>query len=131
MRRSPATRCSRRRSSIARSTTVTCSTAPVAYTCCALLSGLRPTARKARKNRGSRSSPRVSGRRQDFDPRLEAWKRRCPHNAEEMMSLDNSKEISRMVAATSSELDAWRERDLRATKYKFLYLDGANFSVRR
>jgi len=43
----------------------------------------------------------------------------------------DSKEISRMVAATSGELDAWRERDLRATKYKFLYLDGANFSVRR
>jgi transposase-like protein len=43
----------------------------------------------------------------------------------------DSKEISRMVAATSGELDTWRTRDLRGTKYKFLYLDGANFSVRR
>ena len=43
----------------------------------------------------------------------------------------DSKEISRMVAATSGELDAWRDRDLRETKYKFLYLDGAYFAVRR
>jgi transposase-like protein len=43
----------------------------------------------------------------------------------------DSKEISRMVAATSGELDAWRSRDLHATKYRFLYLDGANFRVRR
>ena len=43
----------------------------------------------------------------------------------------DSKEISRMVAATSAELDAWRARDLSATAYRFLFLDGANFQVRR
>jgi putative transposase len=43
----------------------------------------------------------------------------------------DSKEISRMVAATSAELDAWRQRDLSATAYRFLFLDGANFQVRR
>jgi len=43
----------------------------------------------------------------------------------------DSKEISRMVAATSTELDAWRERDLSPTAYRFLFLDGANFQVRR
>jgi putative transposase len=36
-----------------------------------------------------------------------------------------------MVQATSEELDAWRRRDLSSTAYKFLYLDGAYFSVRR
>ena len=35
------------------------------------------------------------------------------------------------MAATSGELDAWRARDLLGTKYRFLYLDGANFSARR
>ncbi len=43
----------------------------------------------------------------------------------------DSKEVSRMVAATSEELDAFRRRDLSATAYRFLYLDGAYFSVRR
>jgi putative transposase len=43
----------------------------------------------------------------------------------------DSKEISRMVAATGGELDAWRERDLSGTAYRFLFLDGANFQVRR
>ncbi len=43
----------------------------------------------------------------------------------------DSKEISRMVAATSAELDAWRHRDLSAIPYRFLFLDGANFQVRR
>lgn len=43
----------------------------------------------------------------------------------------DSKEVSRMVAATSAELDAWRERDLTRTKYRFLFLDGAHFCVRR
>lgn len=43
----------------------------------------------------------------------------------------DSKEISRMVAATSEVLDAWLSRDLSGTKYRFLFLDGANFTVRR
>jgi len=43
----------------------------------------------------------------------------------------DSKEVSRMVAATGEELDAFRRRDLSATAYRFLYLDGAYFSVRR
>lgn len=43
----------------------------------------------------------------------------------------DSKEISRMVAATSGELDAWRARSLAGTRYRFLYLDGTNFKVRR
>lgn len=43
----------------------------------------------------------------------------------------DSKEISRMVAATSGELDAWRQRDLAGTRYRFLYLDGTYFVVRR
>lgn len=43
----------------------------------------------------------------------------------------DSKEISRMVAATGSELDAWRERDLGGTVYRFVFCDGANFKVRR
>ena len=42
----------------------------------------------------------------------------------------DSKEVSRVVEGTSSELDAWRERRL-TEKYRFLYLDGANFKVRR
>ena len=43
----------------------------------------------------------------------------------------DSKEVSRMVAPTSEELDAFRRRDLSATTYRFLYLDGAYFAVRR
>ena len=43
----------------------------------------------------------------------------------------DSKEISRMVAATSEALDAWLSRDLSGTKYRFLFLDGSNFNVRR
>jgi putative transposase len=43
----------------------------------------------------------------------------------------DSKEISRMVASTSDELDVWRRRDLSDTAYRFLYCDGAYFSVRR
>ena len=43
----------------------------------------------------------------------------------------DSKEISRMVAATGEELDAWRERQLGDTVYRFLFCDGANFRVRR
>ncbi len=43
----------------------------------------------------------------------------------------DSKEISRMVAATSAELDAWRRRRLSAPSYRVLFLDGTHFKVRR
>jgi len=43
----------------------------------------------------------------------------------------DSKEISRMVDATSEALDAWLTRDLSGLKYRFLFLDGSNFNVRR
>jgi hypothetical protein len=43
----------------------------------------------------------------------------------------DSKEIRRMVEATSGELDAWRQRDLSGTRYRFLYLDGTSFVVQR
>ena len=43
----------------------------------------------------------------------------------------DSKEVSRMVDGVSGELDGWRRRDLSGSKYRFLFLDGANFKVRR
>jgi putative transposase len=43
----------------------------------------------------------------------------------------DSKEVSRMVEATSRELDQWRHRDLAETTYPVLFLDGTHFSVRR
>jgi putative transposase len=43
----------------------------------------------------------------------------------------DSKEISRMAGGVAGELDAWRRRDLSGAKYRFLFLDGANFKVRR
>lgn len=43
----------------------------------------------------------------------------------------DSKEISRMVAATSTELDRWRRRRLDGEKYRVLFVDGTNFKVRR
>ena len=36
-----------------------------------------------------------------------------------------------LIGTTSAELDAWRGRDLSTTAYRFLFLDGANFQVRR
>jgi putative transposase len=42
----------------------------------------------------------------------------------------DSKQISRIVARASQDLDAWRVRRLEGRKYKFLYVDGANFAVR-
>lgn len=42
----------------------------------------------------------------------------------------DSKQISRMVARASQDLEAWRLRRLEERKYKFLYVDGANFAVR-
>ena len=42
----------------------------------------------------------------------------------------DSKQVSRIVARASTELEAWRGRSLAGTRYKFLYVDGANFRVR-
>ena len=42
----------------------------------------------------------------------------------------DSKQISRMVARATTELEAWRRRRLEGRRYKFLYVDGANFQVR-
>lgn len=42
----------------------------------------------------------------------------------------DSKQISRIVARASQDLEAWRTRRLEGRKYKFLYIDGANFAVR-
>jgi putative transposase len=43
----------------------------------------------------------------------------------------DSKEISRMVASTSAELDGWRRRRLGGVAYRVLFLDGTHFKVRR
>jgi putative transposase len=42
----------------------------------------------------------------------------------------DSKQISRIVARATTELEAWRQRCLQGQRYKFLYVDGANFRVR-
>lgn len=42
----------------------------------------------------------------------------------------DSKQISRIVARASQDLEAWRVRRLEGRKYKFLYVDGASFAVR-
>ena len=42
----------------------------------------------------------------------------------------DSKQISRIVARASAELEAWRRPRLERRRYKFLYVDGANFQVR-
>lgn len=42
----------------------------------------------------------------------------------------DSKQVSRIVARASQELEAWRTRSLKGERYKFLYVDGANFRVR-
>jgi putative transposase len=42
----------------------------------------------------------------------------------------DSKQVSRIVARATTELKAWRQRSLKGQRYKFLYLDGANFRVR-
>jgi putative transposase len=42
----------------------------------------------------------------------------------------DSKQISRIVARATTELEAWRQRRLEGQRYKFLYLDGAHFQVR-
>ena len=43
----------------------------------------------------------------------------------------DSKELAEWLTAMAGELDAWRRRDLSGHKYRFLFLDGANFKVRR
>jgi putative transposase len=42
----------------------------------------------------------------------------------------DSKQISRIVSRATQDLEVWRQRSLQGERYKFLYLDGANFRVR-
>ena len=42
----------------------------------------------------------------------------------------DSKQVSRIVARATEDLESWRQRSLADTVYKFLYLDGTNFRVR-
>jgi putative transposase len=42
----------------------------------------------------------------------------------------DSKQVSRIVARATTELEAWRQRSLKGQRYKFLYIDGARFRVR-
>jgi putative transposase len=42
----------------------------------------------------------------------------------------DSKQISRIVGRATTELETWRRRSLQGQRYKFLYVDGANFRVR-
>lgn len=42
----------------------------------------------------------------------------------------DSKQVSRIVARATTELESWRQRSLRGARYKFLYVDGASFQVR-
>jgi putative transposase len=42
----------------------------------------------------------------------------------------DSKQVSRIVARATGELESWRQRPLAERRYKFLYIDGANFRVR-
>ena len=42
----------------------------------------------------------------------------------------DSKQVSRIVARATTELEAWRQRSLRGQRYKFLYVDGTSFQVR-
>lgn len=42
----------------------------------------------------------------------------------------DSKQISRIVGRATEDLEGWRTRRLEGRKYKFLYVDGANFAVR-
>ena len=42
----------------------------------------------------------------------------------------DSKQVSRIVSRATTELEAWRQRPLKAVRYKFLYVDGASFRVR-
>ena len=42
----------------------------------------------------------------------------------------DSKQVSRLVARASEEMDAWQQRSLKGRRFKFLFVDGANFKVR-
>lgn len=42
----------------------------------------------------------------------------------------DSKQVSRIVARADGELQAWQRRSLTGRKFKFLFVDGANFRVR-
>ncbi|MGH9345012.1 MAG: transposase [Terriglobia bacterium] len=42
----------------------------------------------------------------------------------------DSKQISRIAARASGDLETWRVRRLEERKYMFLYIDGASFAVR-
>jgi len=42
----------------------------------------------------------------------------------------DSKQISRIVSRATKDLESWRQRSVQGQRYKFLYLDGANFRVR-
>lgn len=42
----------------------------------------------------------------------------------------DSKQVSRLVARASEELDAWQGRPLHGRRFKFLFIDGVNFKVR-
>ena len=41
----------------------------------------------------------------------------------------DSKQVSRIVARATTELEAWRQRSLAGARSKFLYVDGASFHV--
>lgn len=42
----------------------------------------------------------------------------------------DSKQVSRLVARAGAEMEAWQERSLKDRRFKFLFVDGANFKVR-
>ena len=42
----------------------------------------------------------------------------------------DSKQSARIVGRATTELEAWRRRSLQGQRYKFVYVDGANFRVR-
>lgn len=42
----------------------------------------------------------------------------------------DSKQVSRLVARAGAEMDAWQQRSLKGRRFKFLFVDGANFKVR-
>ena len=42
----------------------------------------------------------------------------------------DSKQVSRLVARAGEEMEAWQQRSLKDRRFKFLFVDGANFKVR-
>ena len=42
----------------------------------------------------------------------------------------DSKQVSRLVARAGEEMEAWQQRSLKDRRFKFLFVDGANFRVR-